>query len=152
MNDVKKEDSIFWKFAKSTGGKISVIVGLIVGLQFLIPWAREIIIGDKIENSNQEVYDYIDQKLDENKTEADEWLVYFLDEVERIDDRYSQDSLKADKRNQWHAVGLRADDSGTLKYRDRYGNQFPIRADVAQQRYMFKAKDNQWYWCYFEEY
>ena len=143
----------FGKILENKVAKIGLLVSLITGLQFFVPWAQDLIVGDKIENNNAEVYEYIDSQNELQDSISFDWELYFIEEFIRVDSRYIRDSLKNAEKNRYFAVGLRADkETGTLHYRDRWGVMTPVRGDDSVQRYMFrKQSDGTWHWCYYEE-
>ena len=145
------ERNVLMKFLNTIVGKLTLLVTIVTSISLLVPVARDFIIGDEIENNTEEIYEYIDKQIEQKDSVAKDWLFHFKMEISRIDERYEMDSLDEIKGEMYHAIGLRADDNGALIYRDRYGNQYPVRADTEQQRYMYRVPDGTWYWCYFEE-
>lgn len=141
------------KILNHTASRVAAIVALVTGLQFLIPEVQDYIVGDEIDSNNREVYQYIDQENKKQDSISFDWEVYFLQEFIRLDDRYTKDSIKNEKKDRYFAVGLRADkETGALHYRSREGKLYPVRPNDTLKIYMFRPDGTDvWVPCYYEE-
>jgi len=151
QNTETPEKKTIWTMLSSTNGKMGLIIAFVTGLQFLGPEVRSWIVGDEVT----QVTNYVDQEVEkvrqECQLETGEWISYFLEEIYRIDHRYTQDSLDAEKINQWHAVGLRANKDGAMIYRDPFQAQYPVRANFEEKKYYYRDHEGDWVPCYFEK-
>ena len=151
-----KEESTFWKLVTSTGGKIGAIVGLIVGLQFLVPFIQDFFVGDQIKTHDQEIRNYVDEELDrrfgEKEDEGQMWLEIFLGEFNRIDDRYERDSLAYANNHRTFAIGLRADMNGIVSYRSRHKKECSVRINHSTGNIEFyRERKQKWLPILFED-
>lgn len=144
---------IFTKILENKAAKITTVVALFTGLQFIVPEIRNFIVGEEITNNNIEVYEYIDKKNEVQDSISFDWELYFVQEFMRVDDRYRRDSLKNTERDRYFAVGLRADrETGALHYRNRQGVLSPVKPDDTLKIYRFRPDGTTvWLPCYYEE-
>ena len=117
-----------WKHLGNINVKIGIVVALFVGYESLQPYISGLLgFNDDIEAVEQRCKDYTDEVTSENKADADQWLDYFLYEISRINDRYTQDSLEHARTHEKFAVGVRSDLNGIMSYRSSKRQDCSIR-------------------------
>jgi len=138
----KKKFSIF-DWLKSVNGKIAIVIDLFVGYEELMPRLKGFFgFDDDLASVVTECNKYTYEKIEAEKADAYMWQDYFLVQIEKINDRYSQDSLEYELKHDKFAVGIRSDKSGIRSYRNSRGEDCSVRVNRLGEKPAIEYYDN----------
>jgi len=140
-----KEHFDIWKWLKGTSGKLTVVIAIIVGLQFIILEVRKVILGDDTV-SKEDFSSFKEEVLDSVYIHRSDYYRLKL-EFKGFLKHYTDKEIKG---KQFFAIGLRADKRSDLWYRDRHGDIYRATPDYERWTYTYIDKEGVTRFVYFE--
>ena len=142
-----------WKKLSSVNGKIAIVVAFFVGYNELMPYVKDVL-GFTADNKAivEECKSYTDEKIQDKKDEAENYLDILMADIVKIQKKMYQDSVQYANQHKKFAVGFRSDLNGIMSYRDRYKNDCPTRINhtTGDMEFWNRRKDK-WDRCFYED-